>query len=206
MRSSWGVTGGSRFRLMLVGIGLLVVISLVAVSLLGVFRWFDASLQETVDRAVREAIDVDFPVAVEEALRETLERFDLALREAVAQLSVPTEAPADQMRGGPRQLSSPPSLPRADAILLVKFNISMMTRRYSADTIGDTQPLQDVDINTLAKVEYLKGRLAASVRANLGGSLDETRFQTSLQLRPASSVEDAGRGLQRAYRAAWSAN
>ena len=123
----------------------------------------------------------------------------------VSRLPSPTET-GTQTRGYPSEPPRSPTLSRAEAVLLVKFNISMMTRRYSADAIENTQTLQDVDIDTQAKVEYFKGRLAASLRANVGGSLDETRFQNALQLSTRSTVETVGSGLQRAYRVAWFAN
>lgn len=204
-----------RVRLVVSAVGVLVLISLVWISLARIPGWLDETLQEAVDGALqgaleevdeslREVLEVNSSAAVEEAVEEALRRFDESVQEALSRLSSPTEA--GRTRGRPQEPAQPPPLSRAEAILLVKFNISMMTRRYSADAIEDAQTLQDVDIDTQAKVEYFKGRLAASLRANLGGSLDETRFQNSLQLSTRSTVAVVGSGLQRAYRMAWFSN
>ena len=161
-------------------------------------EWVDETVQDAIDGVLREALveveealeerEGSSSAALDEALEEALSRFEEALQEVLSGVSDAIEGAGARTRGDPGESPRPPTISRSEAILLVKFNISMMTRRHSADTIENTQTLQDVDIDTQAKVEYFKGRLAASVRANLGGSLDETRFQNSLQLSTRSTA------------------
>ena len=208
-------TRDRRFRRVVAGVGLVALISVVVILVVRIPGWFDRALQDVVDEALQdvfvevdealqEVLEVNSSAAVEEALEEALRRFDQVVQEALSELA--STAESARGRGGVEEAAPPPLLSRADAILLVKFNVGMMTRRYTADTIQNTHTLRDVDITTQAKVEYFKGRLAASVRANLGGSLDETRFQNGLQLSPGTTVEAAGDRLGTAYRLAWSAN
>lgn len=93
---------------------------------------------------------------------------------------------------------------KSKAIRQIKFSISMMTKRFSVDTIKATHILANVDIDTSDKVRRLKGRLAASVQADLAGSLNKTTFMGELQFTTTSTVKDAGRALRAAYLAAWS--
>ena len=90
------------------------------------------------------------------------------------------------------------------AIRQVKFCISMMTRRFSVETIKNTHKLEQVDINTSRKIELLKGRLAASVRADMVGSLDKSTFMSRLRFTTKTTVEKTGARLLVAYLAAWS--
>ena len=150
-----------RLRRMVVGIGLMVLVSFAVISLVN-FRF----------GAIQEEGDEEPPV-----------RF----------------APSAPSEPGPEFYLPPIGPSPEDAVDLVRFNVSMMTRRFSPDAIGNTETLQEVDINTQAKVEYLKGRLAASIRANYGGQLDETKFQDNLVLSPRTTIERAAVDVYLAY-------
>lgn len=215
MSSMSGASREQWFRRALAGIVSIVVIAFVGIGLVRVRQQVEENIASAVDGVVQRALveigevleerEADLSATVDEALEEAIGRFEEALQEALSDYPGPAEGVGARSRGTPTNESlRPPALSRSEAILLVKFNISMMTRRYSADAIENGQTLRDLDIDTQTKVEYFKGRLAASVRANLGGALDETRFQNGLQLSTGSTVAVVGSGLQRAYRVAWS--
>ena len=87
---------------------------------------------------------------------------------------------------------------------IIRYNVAVMTRRYRMDMINNEHQLQQVDIATNLRLERFKTRLGSSVRATLGGTLNEQAFQSALGFTPRTTVGAAADTLKQAFDGAWS--
>lgn len=185
-----------------VGAGLVLLVVLIAVawaSLGRVSEW----LEETVQRAVEEALRDEMADARAES-GVAGENLDEAVQEAVDEVVEDAERFIRDLLAAPRgrDLGSPMSAEAADRVM--RFNISVMTRRHRMDTIEGGDTLRQVDIGTSRRLGLLRARLGSSVRATFPGSLNEQAFQENLGLSIGTTVRDAAGNLKRAFDRAWS--
>ena len=188
-------------RDMLVGAGLIVLITLVWVSLGRVSEWFDQAIQQAVREALREARETPRPSVESQGPQEVV---DERIQEAVDAAVQDARQFFREVYGGQRGSNMSGAMSADVADRVIRFNISVMTRRYRMEMIEGRHRLREVDIGTQERLALLRARLGASVRATFGGSLDEQAFQDGLDLTTGTRVEVAAASVAQAFDKEWS--